>query len=191
MKTSPTPAGRAMHSRTAPGRSAQQADGFLGALYERHGSVLLRFAARLLDGDWHRAEDIVQEVAFRAWQRADELDPTTNALRPWLFTVVRNLVIDVHRSRKARPPEADAADIPLSPVPDGVDRTLTRQVVVAAMRELAPCHREVLVHVYYMGRSLPQTARLLGVPPGTVKSRMYHATRALREGLNSRGLTAA
>ncbi|MFF3276716.1 sigma-70 family RNA polymerase sigma factor [Streptomyces chrestomyceticus] len=180
-----------MHSRTAPGRSAQQADGFLGALYERHGSVLLGFAARLLDGDWHRAEDIVQEVAFRAWQRADDLDPTTNALRPWLFTVVRNLVIDVHRSRKARPLEADAADIPLSSVPDGVDRTLTRQVVVAAMRDLAPYHREVLVHVYYMGRSLPQTAKLLGVPPGTVKSRMYHATRALREGLNSRGLTAA
>ncbi|MFK8843780.1 sigma-70 family RNA polymerase sigma factor [Streptomyces sp. Ac-502] len=156
METSPTLAGRALQSRNAPGRSAQQADGFLGALYEHHGSALLSFAARLLDGDWHRAEDIVQEVALRAWQRADDLDPTTNTLRPWLFTVVRNLVVDVYRARRARPLEADTADVPPSPVPDGVDRTLTRHVVVSAMRELAPCHREVLVHVYYMGRSLPR-----------------------------------
>ncbi|KWT59102.1 RNA polymerase [Streptomyces albus subsp. albus] len=183
--------GRAKDSRTVPARSARQAEEFLDTLYERHGSALLGFAARLLGGDRHRAEDVLQEVAFRAWQRADDLDPTTNALRPWLFTVVRNLVIDGHRSRRARPAEVGAAEIPASPVPDGTDRALTRRVVVEAMRELTPNHREVLVHVYFMGRSLAQTAELLGVPPGTVKSRVYYAMRALRDGLGSRGLTAA
>ncbi|MFH8347754.1 sigma-70 family RNA polymerase sigma factor [Streptomyces sp. NPDC018045] len=182
---------RARDPRTVPGRSARRSEEFVGVLYERHGSVLLGFAARLLGGDWHRAEDVLQEVAVRAWQRADDLDPTTNALRPWLFTVVRNLVIDGHRSRKARPPEVAAAQVPPSPVSDGVDHTLTRRVVVDAMRELAPWHREVLVHVYFAGRSISQTAALLGVPPGTVKSRVYYAMRALRDGLSSRGLTAA
>ncbi|MFI6686526.1 sigma-70 family RNA polymerase sigma factor [Streptomyces sp. NPDC050485] len=164
---------------------------FLRALYERHGSVLLRFATRLLGGDWHRAEDVLQEAAIRAWQHAAQLGPTADALRPWLFHVVRNLVIDGYRGRQARPPEDQVPDVTHLPVADGVDHALTKRVVVDAMRDLAPLQREVLLHVYYLGRSVNQTARALGVPPGTVKSRTHYAMRALRSGLNSRGLTAA
>ncbi|MFE6844780.1 sigma-70 family RNA polymerase sigma factor [Streptomyces sp. NPDC057686] len=170
---------------------AEPGDAFLRALYERHGYVLVRFAARLLGGDWHRAEDVLQEAAIRAWQHASELDPSAEALRPWLFAVVRDLVIDGYRVRRARPPEADEEGLGRLPVPDGVDRALTTQVVVDAMRDLAPFQREVLLHMYYMGRSVSQTARVLGVPPGTVKSRTHYAMRALREGLSSRGLSAA
>ncbi|MFC0844054.1 MULTISPECIES: sigma-70 family RNA polymerase sigma factor [Streptomyces] len=171
-------------------RPAEPTEEFLRALYERHGSVLQRFAARMLGGDWHRAEDVLQEAAIRAWQHAAELDPTAEALRPWLFHVVRNLVIDGYRGRQARPQEAGEPDVAHHPVPDGVDHALTAQVVVDAMRDLAPFQREVLLHVYYMGRSVSQTARVLGVPPGTVKSRTYYAIRALRAGLNSRGMHA-
>ncbi|MER6996821.1 sigma-70 family RNA polymerase sigma factor [Streptomyces sp. NPDC000410] len=169
-------------------RPAEPTEEFLRALYERHGSVLLRFAARLLNGDWHRAEDILQEAAIRAWQHEAELDPTAEALGPWLFAVVRNLVIDGHRARQSRPPEAVDSDVMYLPVPDRVDHTLTTQIVVDAMRELQPFQREVLLHVHYMGRSVNQTARVLGVPPGTVKSRTYYAMRALREALDNRGL---
>ncbi len=171
-------------------RRVEPDEEFLRALYERHGSVLLHFATRLLDGDWHRAEDILQEAAIRAWQHAAELDPATVALRPWLFHVVRNLVIDGYRGRRARPPEDQVPDVTHLPVPDGVDHALTTHVVVDAMRDLAPLQREVLLHVYYLGRSVNQTARALGVPPGTVKSRTHYAMRALRDGLNSRGLNA-
>lgn len=120
--------------RAAGARPAEPAEEFLAALYARHGAVLLRYAARLLGGDWHRAEDVLQEAAIRAWQHADVLDPTAEALRPWLFTVVRNLVIDGYRARQARPPEADDPDMTYLPVPDGVDHALTTQVVVDAMR---------------------------------------------------------
>ncbi|MYT26657.1 RNA polymerase, partial [Streptomyces sp. SID7760] len=51
-------------------RSAEAADAVLRALYEKHGSALMRFAARRLGGDWHRAEDVFQEAAIRAWQHA-------------------------------------------------------------------------------------------------------------------------
>ncbi|ANW22030.1 sigma-70 family RNA polymerase sigma factor [Streptomyces clavuligerus] len=163
---------------------------FLRALYAHHGSVMLRFAARLLGGDWHRAEDVFQEAALRAWQHAGELDPTTVTLRPWLFTVIRNLVIDDHRVRRARPPEEGAPPLAGLPVSDGVDHTLTSHVVVDALRDLAPYQQEVLLHVYYLGRSVRQTALALGVPPGTVKSRTHYAIRALRAGLTNRGLTA-
>ncbi|MGI5258834.1 sigma-70 family RNA polymerase sigma factor [Streptomyces angustmyceticus] len=165
-------------------------DEFLRALYHFHGSALLQFAARRLGGDWHRAEDVLQEVAIRAWRHAGELDPTADSARPWLFTVLRNLVIDGHRARQARPPEVGDPELAHLPVSDEVDHVLTSQVLIEALRELRPPQREVLLHVHYLGRSVNQTARVLGVPPGTVKSRTYYAARALREALHSRGLHA-
>ncbi|MER8091412.1 sigma-70 family RNA polymerase sigma factor [Streptomyces sp. NPDC058316] len=165
-------------------------DEFLRALYHFHGSALLQFAARRLEGDWHRAEDILQEVAIRAWRHAGELDPTADSVRPWLFTVLRNLVIDGHRARQARPPEIGEPELAHLPVADGVDHMLTSQVLIDALRDLRPAQREVLLHVHYLGRSVNQTAEVLGVPPGTVKSRTYYAARALREALHSRGLYA-
>lgn len=166
------------------------AETFLRVLYERHGSALLRYAARMLGGDWHRAEDIVQEVAIRAWQHCADIDPADDSARPWLFTVVRNLVIDGHRAQAARPLELGDAQLPPMAAPDAVEQALTAQVVIEAMADLAPFQREVLLHVYYLGRTVNEAAKVLGVPPGTVKSRTYYAMRALRRALAARGVTA-
>jgi RNA polymerase sigma-70 factor (ECF subfamily) len=172
--------------RPAPVES--RPDDFLRALYHFHGTALLQFAARRLEGDWHRAEDILQEVAIRAWRHAEEIDPTDDSARPWLFTVLRNLVIDGHRARQARPPEDGDPELVHLPVSDEVDHVLTSLVLVEALRDLRPAQREVLLHVHYLGRSVNQTAEVLGIPPGTVKSRTYYAARALREALHRRGL---
>lgn len=166
-------------------------EAFLRALYQRHGAVALRFAARLLGGDWHRAEDVLQEAAIRAWQHAAELDPAAVGMRSWLFTVMRRLVIDGYRAQQARPLEAGEVDAARLPVDDGVDQVLTAQVVVEAMGDLAPMQREVLVQVYYLGRTVTQAAEVMGVPPGTVKSRTYYAARALRKALRSRGVLSS
>lgn len=174
----------------APRTAGLPPDEFLRALYDCHGSALLQFAARRLEGDWHRAEDVLQEVAIRAWRHAAELDPTADSARPWLFTALRNLVIDGHRARQARPPETGDPELAHLPVSDGVDHLLTTQVLVEALGDLRPSQREVLLHVHYLGRTVNQTAEVLGVPPGTVKSRTYYAARAMREALNRRGLYA-
>lgn len=168
---------------SSPGGSA-----FLSALYREHGNLLTRFAARTLGGDWHRAEDIVQEAAVRAWKHVSTLKSNPAQARPWLFTVVRNLVIDHHRARQARPGELELSDELEAAAADESEQVLTMQVVSEAMRDLNGQHREVLRQVYCLGNSVAQTSAELGIPPGTVKSRTHYAVRALREALASRGM---
>ncbi|MFK4104200.1 sigma-70 family RNA polymerase sigma factor [Streptomyces sp. NPDC019531] len=165
-------------------------EAFVREVYERHGRDLLRFANRLLGGDWHQAEDIVQEAVARAWNHLEILQNPDEA-RPWLFTVVRNLVIDHQRARRIRPPEVPAAERPETPTADQVDRMLTSQVVADALRELSAQHEEVIRLMHYSRYTVADAAEHLGVPPGTVKSRCYYAVRALRSALVSRGVLDA
>ncbi|GAA4496985.1 hypothetical protein GCM10023191_039800 [Actinoallomurus oryzae] len=162
-------------------------DAFSRTLFERHGTVLLSFAVQLCGGDRYRAEDVVQETAVRAWQHRGILDPTTDRVRTWLFTVAHRLVIDHHRARQARPKEV--ADEPEEPaVPDPADRLVTLRAVLETMTELTEQQREVLIYTYYVGYSVEQTAAVLGLPPGTVKSRAHYAMRALRASLRAQAV---
>ncbi|MFE2181218.1 sigma-70 family RNA polymerase sigma factor [Streptomyces sp. NPDC059455] len=152
----------------------------LRALYDEQASVLYAYVVRLLGGDRHRAEDVVQETLLRCWRRQD-LD-VGQSLRPWLFRVARNLVIDDYRSRMTRPQEVSAGtwlDDSLTG-PDDVDRLLSSLLLKEAFQQLSTKHREVLYETYYSGRSTREAGQLLGIPPGTVKSRTHHAVRALR-----------
>ncbi|NHC16424.1 sigma-70 family RNA polymerase sigma factor [Motilibacter deserti] len=169
----------------------------LRALWEEHGSALLAYAQRLT-GDRGRAEDIVQETLLRAWRHGDELDTRARSeggggaagLRGWLFTVARHLAVDAHRARLARPREAgDDTVLAALPASDEIERALDSWLVADALAALSPAHREVLVETYYCGRSVAEAAAVLGVPPGTVKSRAHYALRALRLALEERGVT--
>lgn len=178
---------------TSPPESAGEVsdcETFVRELYEQHGADLLRYAARLLGGDWHQAEDVFQEAAARAWNHLDILRSTDEA-RPWLFTVVRNLVIDHHRARQIRPTEVPAAERPETPTADQIDQMLTSQVVTNALGELSAQHKEVIRLMHYSRYSVGDAAKHLGVPPGTVKSRTYYAIRALKTALVTRGVLDA
>jgi RNA polymerase sigma-70 factor (ECF subfamily) len=72
---------------------------------------------------------------------------------------------------------------------DDVDRALDAWLVADALDALSPAHREVLVQTYFAGRSVGEAARVLGIPPGTVKSRTHYALQALRLALLERGVT--
>src|SRR5690348_18433918 len=89
------------------------------ALYAEHAAALLRFTLRMTDGDRQRAEDIVQETLLRAWLHPEAI--AERPARPWLFAVARNLAVDAHRARKARPMEVGAGALDLAPVPDVAD----------------------------------------------------------------------
>ena len=156
------------------------------ALYSEHAAPLLRYSLHLTGGDRQRAEDIVQETLLRAWLHPEAI--AERPARPWLFAVARNLAVDAHRARKARPMEVGEGALNLVPVPDEADRVLESWAVADALAALRPDHRQVLLETYYRGRSVAEAAIVLGVPAGTVKSRAFYALRALKLALEERGL---
>ncbi len=110
-------------------------------------------------------------------------------MRAWLFTVTRNLVIDSLRARKSRPPEAFGTLADTAGAHDGgLDSALTRFEVLDALECLGSQHRDVVIEIYFLDRSVAQAARSLGVPEGTIKSRCHYALRALRVHCQERGL---
>ncbi len=151
--------------------------------------ALWRFALTLTGGDRQRAEDVVQETLLRAWRDRSILDSPSPAVRAWLFTVARNIVIDQWRSRRSHP-ETPLAELPDDGVDDGSDQALLSWVVADALTRLSPEHRAVLLECYYRGRPVAEAAARLGIPEGTVKSRTHYALRALRLTLEEMGVTA-
>lgn len=172
--------------RTATRCAAADAEQFVRELYAEHGTALLTYAARRLDNDWHRAQDLVQETAVRAWRHGPSLILSEDGIRPWLFRVLQNLVIDDHRARAVRPKAPHQLDDVVIPVADGTDRVLAVQLVREALAGLTEQQREILHIVYFRGLSVNRAAGLLGIPPGTVKSRTYNAMQALKRALVAR-----
>ena len=154
--------------------------------YAEHAAALLAFVQRLLNGDRSSAEDIVQETLLRAWRHAGELE--VGNVRPWLFTTARRLVIDARRARNARPAEDPTGELDSSPVGDGVDTALNAAIVLDALRTLTPAHRAILIDYFYRGRTAAEIAAERGLPPGTARSRVYYALRAMRLALQERGV---
>lgn len=160
------------------------------ALRELHGDyaqLLWRFVMRLVH-DRAQAEDVVQETLLRAWQHPEVLTREPNALRAWLFTVARNLVIDDWRSARHRH-EFGTAQLPETPDDDQTERVLDAWLVGDALESLSPDHREVIRQAYFGGNDTASIAAALEIPEGTVKSRLHYGLRALRLALEERGVS--
>lgn len=159
----------------------------LAALYDAHAAPVWRYVVHLT-GDRAGADDVVQETLLRAWRspRVMAQDPAT--ARSWMFTVARHLVIDEARSARRRR-EVGVAEVPEVPASDATDALFEAILVEEALATLSAEHRGVVVRAYFRGMSVAEIAAELGIPDGTVKSRMHYGLRALRLALQERGVT--
>jgi RNA polymerase sigma-70 factor (ECF subfamily) len=151
--------------------------------YAAHSGELYGFALRSL-GDSGLAEEAVQETFLRAWRAGERFDPQIGSLRTWLFAILRNVVIDLGRARASRPGVADGG---VEPAVEPLEEALLGWQIEEAMRQIGEQHRQVLVETYYRGRPYAEVAAELGVPEGTIKSRVYYGLRALRVVLEELG----
>ncbi len=151
--------------------------------YAAHAGELYGFAMRSL-GDAGLAEEAVQETFLRAWRAGERFDPELGSLRTWLFAILRNVVIDLSRARSNRPIPVEGG---VEPAVDPLEEALLAWQVEEAMRRIGEQHRRVLVEAYYRGRPYAEVAAELGVPEGTVKSRVYYGLRALKVALEEIG----
>lgn len=158
-------------------------------LVRRHSDELFRFLARFT-GNAAAGEDLVQEVFLQVYLSAASFD-RSRRLKPWLFTIAANKARDMLRSRRRRPEVPldaqvatdegegqtfldllqDVSQAPFGELEQGEERAFVRQVVADMPDRL----REVLILSYYHRFPYKEIAEILGVPLGTVKSRLHAA----------------
>jgi RNA polymerase sigma-70 factor (ECF subfamily) len=157
-------------------------------LYRTHAGPLLAYAKHLT-GDRIAAEDAVQETFLRAWRELPRLLADDRPPRPWLRQVLRRVVIDAARARRLRQTRPIVDDLLDQRSDGGYDTVLDRALLTGAMGSLSSVHRQVLVEVYLRDRPPERVAAGLGVPVGTVRSRLHYALDALRSQLGSGALS--
>jgi len=149
----------------------------LASLVRRHIDAVYGHALRFF-GETGAAEDATQEVFLKVFRSISTYNGQA-AFSTWLFRVTHNVCLDMVRRGSHTPVPIDPVLIEAPSTEDFADTTTTRLAVESAMRALAPEDRDALDAVTLFDLSYGDAAQLLGVPAGTVKSRVFRARRAL------------
>ena len=151
----------------------------LQTLYDKHAPDLLRYISNRL-GDTRLAEEVLQDVMLAAWQGAGRFRGECR-VRTWLLTIARLCAINAYH-RQVLPASREAPFGDESPV--WMDAPGRYHDLHTALKALSPAQVETLELIFYHGLSLEETARVLQIPLGTVKSRLNRARARLRELMN-------
>ena len=160
-------------------------------LYARHNVRVYRFILRLT-GNQSLAEDLVSEVFLDVWRQADGFE-SKSQVSTWLLAIARYKALSALRRRTDEPLDdhmaatiEDTADDP-----ETVVGTIDRNIIVQkCLTQLSAAHREVIDLVYYHEKSVDEVARIVGVPPATVKTRMFYARNKMADLLKGAGVSA-
>jgi RNA polymerase sigma-70 factor (ECF subfamily) len=154
-----------------------------GEFYDRHAPRVLGMLTRMLgrSGD---AEDVLQEVFLQVWNRAADYDFQRASPLAWLIVVARSRALDQLRRRKARGVPTDDAQRVTEDDPGlPLEQREARQVVLAALARLPDEQRQALELAFYRGLTHEEISQRLGLPLGTVKSRIRLGMGRLRTSL--------
>lgn len=176
----------ALMSRVAAGDRGEP----LETLYERYAGRLYGLGMRLLR-DEGAAEELVQETFVRLWRSASGYDARKGSVRTFLYTIAHRTAVDFKRRPASRPLDTRGEPVgESSPATESFEALVLGLDVRDAMTTLSEHHRQVLELHYREDLTQRQIAERLGVPLGTVKTRTYHALRALKSELQERELVA-
>jgi RNA polymerase sigma-70 factor, ECF subfamily len=154
----------------------------LAELYDRYGRVAYNLAYRILR-DSALAEDAVQEAFLTVWRTAARFLPERSKASTWILTLVHRRAVDLVRREERR--RAEPLDETLEPAGEETDESawlrLERERVQTALRQLSDQQREALELAYYGGFTQSELAERLGLPLGTIKSRMFAGLARMRE----------
>jgi RNA polymerase sigma-70 factor (ECF subfamily) len=165
----------------------------LEVLYDRYSRVVYSFALRIV-GDSQVAEEILQEVFFRAWQQGGSFQSSRGSLITWLLSITHNLSIDEVRRKRRRPQKADAEEPETilsgladegQDVEEEVWLASLRSTIEGALEQLPAPQREAIELAYFQGLTQREIADRLGEPLGTIKTRMRLGMLKLREQLSN------
>jgi RNA polymerase sigma-70 factor (ECF subfamily) len=157
-----------------------------GTIFDRHAPVIYRYIARRLGAD--SADDLVAETFLVAFRRRGRYDGAQPDARPWLYGIATRLISRHRRDETrflraiARTGTAPASEALDAQIIDRVAAQAARRELAAALARLSQAQRDVLLLVA-SGLSYPETGRALGLPAGTVSSRLARARRIVREAL--------
>ncbi|WP_371825979.1 RNA polymerase sigma factor [Nonomuraea turcica] len=157
------------------------------ALFDRHAAALHRYVTRRL-GD-SLADDVVAETFLAAFKRRDRYDVSHPDARPWLYGIAAN-VIGKHRRTEtrfylalARTGVDEVAESYADRVEARVSASAAQRDLAGALAVLSPEDREVLLLIAWADLSYEEVALALGIPIGTVRSRLHRARRKTRAAL--------
>lgn len=164
----------------------------LGELYERYGRLVFSLAVNAV-GDPSTAEEITQDVFMRVWERAGQYRADQAAVSTWLTSIARHRAIDQLRRQGVRVEAQSIAWADVAPQKEpaaerpeqAVEQSIERQRVRAAVARLPEEQKQVLALAYFQGRSQAEIAEALGLPLGTVKTRIRLAMDKLRVSLQA------
>ena len=164
-------------------------------LFDRHAPFIHRYINRRVGHG--AADDLTAETFLAAFSKRGQYDLGYPDARPWLYGIATNL-IGQHRREEVRQYRIRQAAVPDLDEPDLAERTATdmtaraaRGVLVAALAELPPIDRDVLILIAWEELTYPEVARALDVPVGTVRSRLNRARRTIRAELAAGGSARA
>jgi RNA polymerase sigma-70 factor, ECF subfamily len=171
---------------------AQKDAGALEALYERYGRPAYSLARRILTEET-LAQDVVQEVFLSLWRDAQRFDAGRGTVATYLLSMTHHRAVDVVRReenlRRWRTSD-EGLELEADPKVRVEDEVLTserRAEVRAALGELPAAQREALLLAYFGGYTQREVAALVGVPLGTVKTRMAAGMRKMKAALRDAG----
>ncbi|MBA3943676.1 MAG: RNA polymerase sigma factor [Herpetosiphonaceae bacterium] len=161
----------------------------LEALFDRYQATVYQTAVAITR-DPQLAEEVLQDTFFRLYKTAHRLD-TSLPLAPWLYRVAINLCYTRLKSLRAWTDSfhllAERLFVPAHTLPErAAERNDVHDLVHSTLAELEPKHRAVLVLYYLHDYSIGEISEIVGVPAGTVKSRLFHARKLLKARLEQR-----